>query len=402
MLSSGEGDSRWPVGGGRRPARSGPGVVRLPPEEKPPKGCLVRKILLFLSALLLLVFILFVVAQTAQVVNFAAAVHPRLGQAVLILLLATYAILAGIPVVLYLRLPRALRLPATDGGPAYDRYLRQLADRLTRNPHLAGGEAILPERESIEGALATLHGRARERIAQTASGVFVTTAVSQSGRLDALMVLVAETRMVWQVAEIYWQRPGVRDLLHLYANVAATVFAAQAVEDLDIGEHLEEVMTPLLAGSAVSAIPGFGIMAQVVMDSVLEGTVNAFLTLRVGCIASQYCRSLTTPERSALRRSAMAEAGGMLAEIALRGARLTSAAVSRAAMRVAKERSVEIGRVVLQGAEEVSAAAAEFAARAGAGNLMSRLRDLALTSAGKAASLLTGAARRDASGRASP
>jgi hypothetical protein len=357
-----------------------------------------RKILLFLGALLLLVFLLFAAAQTAQVANLAAAIHPRLGQAVLIFLLATYAILLGTPVVLYLRLPRALTPPATDSGPAYDRYLRQLADRLARNPHLAGGEPVVAERESVEAALNRLHDRARARIAETASGVFVTTAVSQSGRLDALVVLVAQTRMIWQVAEIYWQRPSLRDLVRLYANVAATVLAAQAVEELDVGENLEEVMAPILAGSAMSAVPGFEVMAQVVLDSILEGTVNAFLTLRVGCIANQYCRSLTVPERSALRRSAMAEAGGMLGEIALRGAHVTSAAVSRAARRAARARSVEIGRVVVKGAEDVSAAAAEFAERAGIGNLATRLRDLALTAAGKVASLLTRASRRETSG----
>lgn len=355
-----------------------------------------RNILLLLSGLLLLVFVLFVTAQTAQVVALAGAVHPAFGQGVLLLLLAAYALLLGVPVLLYLRLPRPLVPPAAEGGPEQARYLARLADRLAGNPRLRGLRIDGADRASVEAALEILRVAARKRVAEAAASVFVATAVSQSGRLDALVVLVAQTRLVWQVAHLYWQRPGLRELVRLYASVAAAVLVAQSVEELDVGEHLDEVMTAVLAGSALSAVPGFAAMAQVVIDSILEGTINAFLTLRVGCLAGHYCRSLTAPDRRSLRRSATAEAAAMLGEIALQGARVVSAATSRAAMRAARERSSEIGRVVVKGAEGVSAAAAEFAERAGVGPLASRLRGLAVTAAGLAAAVVGETARRGA------
>ena len=59
----------------------------------------------------------------------------------------------------------------------------------------------------------------------------VSTVVSQSGRLDGLMVIVTNCRLVWQIAHLYWQRPALSDLLALYSNVAAGAFIAQNIED---------------------------------------------------------------------------------------------------------------------------------------------------------------------------
>ena len=78
-----------------------------------------------------------------------------------------------------------------------------------------------------------------------ATTVFLTTAVSQSGRLDALLVLAAQSRMVWRVAHLYYQRPSVRELIHLYANVAATSFVAGELDDLE----LHQMIQPVVAGT---------------------------------------------------------------------------------------------------------------------------------------------------------
>ena len=89
------------------------------------------------------------------------------------------------------------------------------------------------DRASIESALKVPDAKADDIIKRTASTLFVTTAVSQNGRLDALMVLADQTRLIWQVAHIYNQRPTLRDFGRLYANVGATLFAASELEDLD-------------------------------------------------------------------------------------------------------------------------------------------------------------------------
>jgi hypothetical protein len=61
------------------------------------------------------------------------------------------------------------------------------------------------------------------------------------------------------------------------------------------------------------------------VNSVVTGTANAFLTLRVGIIAKRYCGALVMPERRVLRRLAVSQAAQMLATIARDGAALGGA-----------------------------------------------------------------------------
>jgi hypothetical protein len=86
--------------------------------------------------------------------------------------------------------------------------------------------------------------------------VFLSTAVSQSGRFDALMVFLAHTRLIWQIAHLYWQRPNPRDLFQLYANIFITVFLAQTLDDLDVREVVTPVLGPVFTSAGIGAIPG--------------------------------------------------------------------------------------------------------------------------------------------------
>jgi Domain of unknown function (DUF697) len=163
--------------------------------------------------------------------------------------------------------------------------------------------------------------------------VFLSTAISQNGRLDALMVLVTQTRLVWRLAHFYYQRPSLRDLVHLYANVGATVFLVSELEDLDIEHQVEPVIASALAGSAASLVPGASLLAGVITQAILDGAANAFLTLRIGVLCQRYCGSLTAVDRRGLRRSASVTAARMLGAVVSASAGTVSRAVLRAARR---------------------------------------------------------------------
>ena len=282
-----------------------------------------KKIALFVSSLILLLFILFVINQTAQIVQLADRVSPSFGYFVFWALLICYAILLSIPVFLFFRLPKSLTPPKNDDGPEFDAYLSSLRKRLASNAHLKG--VSLSNRQQIEEALATLSKKADEIIEQTASTVFIGTAISQSGRLDAFLVLSAQSRMVWRIARLYYQRPTLRDFIQLYANVAGTAFLASEFDDIDISEQVEPILSSALGALAVS-IPGIQFAASIMVSSVMTGAANAFLTLRVGIITRQYCGSLIHAEKKTLRRTASAEAAKLLGSIVKKGtARLSKA-----------------------------------------------------------------------------
>ena len=160
-------------------------------------------------------------------------------------LLVLYVMCLAVPTVLLLRLPRSLKVPADDSGTEFDRHLDELKQRLRRNDHVSAQP--LDTRADIEAALKVLGDRADEVIQQTAGQVFITTAVSQNGSLDSVVVLAAQSKMTWTLARLYYQRPRLRELTYLYGNlVAATAFVAAEIEDLDLAGQLEPVMSSVL------------------------------------------------------------------------------------------------------------------------------------------------------------
>jgi hypothetical protein len=70
-------------------------------------------------------------------------------------------------------------------------------------------------------------------------------------------------------------------------------------EDIDV-----DVLVGTIFGSTVAAIPGMHLLAS----SVLSGSANAFLTLRVGMITKEYCRCTVRVEKAGLRRAATLKA----------------------------------------------------------------------------------------------
>jgi Domain of unknown function (DUF697) len=287
----------------------------------------IKRLSLAVGVPLLILCILFVINQTIQIVDFASRVSPILATIVFWGLIAIYAVVIVVPVAVFLRLPGQLRPPRSEESEEFPNYLEALKQRLRCNPRLKGN--ALSERRDIEEALASLRLEADEVIRKTASRIFIATAVSQNGRLDALFVLSALSQMVWQIAHIFYQRPRVREFVNLYANVAATAFLASELQDIDLHEQL----TPILSShvfSIIRSVPGMHLLVH----SILTGSADAFLVLRVGIITKRYCGSLSVGERRAIRRAATLEAARMLGPVIGQGA----AKISKAGWDITKEK----------------------------------------------------------------
>lgn len=277
----------------------------------------IKYIFVLISLLILVAGTVMVVNQTNQFIQLATQFDERLGRLVFWGLTTLYAVLIITPIVLFCRLPKALIPPNDETSPAFEKYLSLLKTRLKINPRTK--DLALETREDIEKAIDVLDARAEDIIKDTASQVFISTAVSQNGNLDAIFVLSAQSRMVWQVAHVYYQRPTLREMAHLYANVVFTAFLAGKLDDIEIGEQVAPIATNAL-GSLAGAIPGFQIATSIVTNSIVSGTANAFLTLRVGVITRQYCNALVAHDKKLIRKSATAEAAALLGPTVLAGA----------------------------------------------------------------------------------
>jgi hypothetical protein len=329
----------------------------------------IKRIVMVVALFFTVLLVIFVINQTNQLVNFAAGISPALGQVVLYLLLAIYAAVIIMPLVAIYSKPPALLPPEDVESDEYKYYLRKLAARLAKNPHL-GKAAVSPEQpEEIETALKKLDGVADEAIKNAASGVFIMTAISQYGALDAVIVIITQLRMIWQVTTLYNQRPTLRELAYLYGNVFATAFLATRIENLDlIEDQLEPIIASLMGSSLSSMTPGLNTAANIITNSVINGSANAFLTLRVGVITKQYCASLIRPERNTLRRAAMVQATALLAKVLSDSTYQVTRSILRATAKAGKrpfryghsvvsqatKKTVDAGKLTLKQSEELA------------------------------------------------
>lgn len=321
-----------------------------------------RRLFVTLSVFAGLSFLVILVNQTAQLVAMASTLSPLAGRVVLVLLVAAFLGAIAVPVALFMRLPAPLVPPSDENGVAFERHLDLLRRRLRRNRHVA--DLPIDDRAQVEVALQRLGAVSEDLTKRAAGRAFLVTAISQQGALDGVALLWIQLQLIWDIAHLYYQRPTLRDMVFLYANVLGTALLANRLEDVDLSEQLRPVMTSLM-GSTVANLPGVQAFGSTIAQSTLTGAVNAFLTLRVGFVASGYCGSLSKPKRATLWSSAMAKASKSLGGIVTRGASSVTSAFLRASGKtVADAASGTVSAIagVGKSAYQVSATAAHATA----------------------------------------
>ncbi len=274
-----------------------------------------KKLILPGIALLSLAFILFVINQISGVYLLASEVNPVFGKIVLGVLSVVFLALMVTPFVIFWKLPKPLKRPKNE--KELQAYKKTLQKRLQTNQHLLLRDAVPTSPEALPDAIELLNEEADKVIKSTAQAIFLATAISQNGKLDALTVFVSQIRMVWRIAHIYYQRPSIRELAYLYGNIGATSFLATEVEDIDLTKHIEPIISSIARNSGGRSVPVLGQATTVIMDSLLEGTTNTFLSLRVGILAKKYCNQLTISTKQEIRRSTLKEASIALRKIAV-------------------------------------------------------------------------------------
>lgn len=267
----------------------------------------------------LVFFLLIVVNQSIQLINWGFALHPWLGWLLIVLVVAAFIGLIIYPVVSMFRFRVMPDMPKDKASPEYRLYLDNLHSIMQKNKLVALANVSLPgtdKEAELREAFAVLDQKSDAVIKKEATDVFLTTAISQNGSLDGLFVLTSLVRLIWKIVHMYEGRPSVRRIISLYSNVAATVMIARTIEDADlIEDQVEPVVSSLIGGSVMTLIPGAVPITTLVVSSVTEGSINALLTLRAGAIAQRYLASLTEPDKRSLRRSASLEATAKLGEI---------------------------------------------------------------------------------------
>jgi putative membrane protein len=172
--------------------------------------------------------------------------------------------------------------------PAARRMVGDLTRLYSARSDTAWGRARLAEREADvmdadallalaeRELLAPLDIRARAAVEGAARQVAMVTALVPLALADVAASLVANLRMIRQIAEIYGGRSGSFGNLRILRRVFASLLAAGALA---------------LTDDMIGSVAGGGVLSKL-SRRFGEGVVNGALTARVGIAAMELCRPL--------------------------------------------------------------------------------------------------------------
>ena len=294
--------------------------------------------------------VVFVLRDVAELVATVSSWHPWAGAIVATGVAAALAWLLIVPGVAYARLAPPLVPPEASSGPEHDAFVTAYLAACRRNPRLR--DVPLEDEDDLGRALHTLSDEAEAIAMRTASRIFVATAVSRFGALDAVIVAVEQARMIFEIAHVFQRRPSVRHMAFLYGSVLGTAYLASRTERVDLSEHLRPILTAAL-GRSLSQVPGVTAASGFLTNAVFQGSIHAFLTLQVAMLTVNWSRSTVRPDRVALHQRALARASHLVVRTAASGTAKVATAFGVAAAKATGSVAVNVG----QSASHAAAAA---------------------------------------------
>ena len=277
------------------------------------------RLLRLLACLSLCVPLALLVQFNGAAVKTAEMLAPGSGGTVCLLLLGVE--LAGCVWMGLAWFPHASKLVLRENPTEEERraFALELTRRLRTNRHVQAAGLDPDSPDFLPDALRHLDALADAIIRSDAKKIFLGTALSQNGKLDALLVFLALSRMIWRVSAVYNQRPTVREIWSVYRTVASSAFIAFSMEALDIPRTITEAMSALVPSVTPSltaaSIPVVGSSIQYFTASVIDGAANALLGIRAGIIAKNAFRFAALPQDDSLRRTCAGQSGAMLLAI---------------------------------------------------------------------------------------
>lgn len=103
------------------------------------------------------------------------------------------------------------------------------------------------------------------------------SAISQTSKVDALLVAVINLQLVKDIVFLYGFRPSDAKLVKIFARVLQNALVAYGMGGLKLGNSIVKTM-----GDAVKGIPVLGTAISALVDSSIQGLTNGVLTAVMG------------------------------------------------------------------------------------------------------------------------
>lgn len=180
---------------------------------------------------------------------------------------------------------RALKQAATE-LMRYNRDEKTAKFRYVKEERLKAIESALKKgnknalKKAMRAAYASDVGAAANAVIFKSAGrAFLTTSVSQNDKIDALSVLLVNLSLIKQIVAIYGYRPTRVNLVKIYAAVLRNSLIAYGMQNV----NWFNVFGKFFSG-VTQKIP----FLDTLVDSAVQGTVSAFLTLLIGYKTKRY------------------------------------------------------------------------------------------------------------------
>lgn len=109
------------------------------------------------------------------------------------------------------------------------------------------------------------------------------SAVSQTSRVDAMLVAVVNLQLIKDLIFLYGFRPSDVRLVKIFGKVLQNSLAAYGLGGMQIGHSVAKTM-----GNAVKGIPILGSAIAAIVDSSVQGLANGTLTMVIGFQTIKY------------------------------------------------------------------------------------------------------------------
>src|SRR5690554_6723487 len=185
-----------------------------------------------------------------------------------------------------------LKIPTTvdkSGKKGNHRALKKVSKRLSKHANINDKtkeelKTSYKDYDQLRASLNRLYNgylkkEVNKIIRKHARTVMISTAISQSGRLDFFTVVTVNLKMIKEIVDICGYRPSYRNLSKLTLSVFVTALIAEGLENINISDVL-----PQSTISMIGNVP----FLKPVLSSVTQGISNALLTLRIGIVTRKY------------------------------------------------------------------------------------------------------------------
>jgi hypothetical protein len=253
----------------------------------------IKRIIAFLSIIL----IYFIAKEFLDLYVTLNALNSYLAYAFLLVAAGVFVYFVGIPIYRIITIPKA---PAPlKSEENIDKEIGKRFELLAANPYLLStGYDLAPvprTKEGYENVMKVLKKESARIRNRYVNGLFYSSAISQNGFIDAILILSSSVNLVKDTFVLYNGRVSNRDLL----AIGKQVYYSMAIGGSETVEYATGEIFSKLSTEGMRSIPFF----DKILGSLADGFVNAALLTRVALITDNYCSKLIVTSERDLRPS---------------------------------------------------------------------------------------------------